>query len=284
MITYQVLAAILWGRNLQVNLRIFVKTHTIMVLTILMINTIGNLAPQYVNLISIGHSFYLVIVFDIIGGVALFTAQPDDMVLSQASSKPKESLVSSQMWTNILAQSFVMTSIATILLITVDDSASESHRETFVVNFIFFGGILNHLMSRIGANRSISSSINTWSNKFCMITTLAIILHVTFVVTSPAGSLLQITPLTDEEWWMSCGLSILCLVTELMLRNFDGSGSSGKHSKETPLIKVNKEKNISLEPSPYQEYGRRYSAQNPTRGTLSSELNGGLTPPESPIV
>ena len=259
-----------------------------MVITILAVNLVGGLFPNYTQYLSICHSLYVMMVVDTISCVALFTSRPDDMVTRSKPFTAKEALISPLMWQNIIMRSVVFTSTAVGLMASNvgsfngEDNFHGSSKETLVLTFISFGGILHKMTSRIGDDRPISSYISGWSDSFCFCLTLATIVHVVLVV-NPGGYLpTSTTPLSLEEWAICLSLSAIGPFIDHLMRRM-------RPSKESRIAKENNEPSgtstrlKSLRKRMTRENGNKGKTrkQNLTPKILSrnSSPSGNYTPP-----
>lgn len=284
--------AVAYGVALCRNLKKFIRTHMVMVISILLVNLYFTFFEEP---LPVFYLFWLSIICDGIGGIAFAFEGPESNILAAKvrENENNENLISSRDIERAIAQIFVLVTIALTCAMTnnpdtcntfatessndafeatwidgtidctsfaqfcpdgdyrcFEQNQSQNHyyyyqddsfdfsfsglsgyvdsclycsdmsysSRTFVLNVLFFGGVIGQLIAHIGDENSISTCISGWSNWFCLALAMGVGLQYCFV--NMWSDVVQTTPQTARNWVMAISLSSLCLLADMIFRKF----------------------------------------------------------------
>jgi len=214
-----IIKAVLWGRSVFDNIRKFLQfqlTVNVVALTITFLSAVAGYQPP-LNAVMM---LWVNLIMDTMGALALGTEPPAPGLLLRRPYKRDASLINLPMWRNILAQSSYQLGLLIFLLQKGPEifgcESGSTHHFTIIFNAFVFCQIFNEFNAR-----EIGDVFNPFKNltgspMFVGVIVFTVLAQWTIV--EYGGDFTQTTPLTFEEWKITCILGAVSIPMGFVMR------------------------------------------------------------------
>jgi len=214
-----IVKAVLWGRSVFDNIRKFLQfqlTVNVVALTITFLSAVAGYNPP-LNAVMM---LWVNLIMDTMGALALGTEPPAMDLLNRRPYKRDASLISRPMWRNILVQSAYQLGLLIFLLQNGPEifgcEDGSTHHFTIIFNAFVFCQIFNEFNAReIG---DVFDPFKKLSTSPMFLAVIIFTIGAQWVIVVYGGDFTQTSPLTYDEWKVTCALGAVSIPVGYLMR------------------------------------------------------------------
>eukprot|EP00253_Pinus_taeda_P025991 PITA_25991 len=205
-----VVKVVRWGRSVYANIQKFIQFQLTVNVAALAINFVSAVSSGDVPLTAV-QLLWVNIIMDTLGALALATESPTDRLMYQPPVERSASLITKNMWRNVIAQALFQVTVLLIFTFKGNDILKLKHdstgradkvRNTVIFNAFVFCQIFNEFNSRKPDRKNIFEGL---FSSYLFIGIISITLVIQVLMVEYAGKIASTTPLDWKKW-------ILCIV------------------------------------------------------------------------
>ncbi len=212
-------SAIRWGRSVFENLRKFIQfqlTVNVVALTLTFVAAVFGFGTP----LTAVQLLWVNLIMDSFAALALALEPPSDRLFEQPPHGRAETLISRQMWLNILVTAGCMLAVLLFVLVASDSlglsEGGDIYRNTFVFNTFVWMQVFNAVNARtIRARRSPFEGM-TKSTSF--LTIIGIIVVAQVVIVTWGGDVFSVEPQSLADWGKAIAIGASILIVGAMVR------------------------------------------------------------------
>lgn len=209
-----------WGRSVYVNVQNFLQFQLTVNIVALLLNFVSACISGSTPITPV-QLLWINMIMDILGALALATEPARGTVMQRPPIGRHRSLITSNMWWNIVGQSIYQ--LATLLifkfngenLLKLNGSDAGSVLDTFIFNTFVFCQVFNEINSREAEKLNVFGGI---SRSWLFLTVIGIIVAFQVVLVEFLGFLANTVPLGWQLWLLSVSIGCASLVVAVLLK------------------------------------------------------------------